>query len=141
MKYFARITEQKDKTYLVDFPELKGCFTEGKTLIKAKENASEALNGWLASCCDRNLNIPDPKQRRGKNFYPIMVDFQISLAIVLKRKRKQKRLSQAQIAKKLGMTQQTYAKLEASLKTNLSPMTLQESLKALNIKLYFDIVT
>ena len=140
MKYFARITQQKDKSYLVEFPELEGCFTEGKTLTKAKENASEALNGWLASCCDCNLNIPYPKQRRGKNFYPIMVDFQISLAIVLKRKRKQKRLSQIQIAKKLGITQQTYTKLEASLKTNLSLTTLQELLKALNIESHFDTV-
>ena len=90
MKYFAHITEQKDKSYLVDFPELEGCFTEGKTLTQAKRNASEALNGWLASCCDLNLNIPYPKQRRCKNFYPIMVDFQIALAIVLRRKRKQK---------------------------------------------------
>ena len=139
MKYFAQITQQKDKSYLVDFPELEGCFTEGKTLIEAKKNASEALNGWLASCCDRNLKIPYPKQRRGKSFYPIMVDLQVSLAIVLRKNRKQKKLSQTQIAKKLGITQQTYAKLEAALKTSLSLTALQKLSEALNIELHFDI--
>ncbi len=61
MKYFARITKQEPGSYLVEFPELKGCLTEGRTLKDAKQNAVEALNGWLASNCDRNLNIPHPK--------------------------------------------------------------------------------
>ena len=87
MNYFARISKQKEGGYLVEFPELDGCLTEGKTLNEAKKNASEALNGWLASNCDRNLNIPEPKIKKSKNYHPIKVGLQIAFAIRL-RKRK-----------------------------------------------------
>ena len=118
MRYFARMTKQKSGSYLVEFPELKGCFTEGRTLKDAKKNAVEALNGWLASNYDRNLNIPHPKIRKSTTYYPIEVDLHLALAIVLKKVRKAKKLSQAQIAKELNITQQVYAELEIPSKTN-----------------------
>ena len=133
MNYFAYISKQKSREYLVEFSELEGCLSEGKTLKDAKKNASEALNGWLVSNCDRNLNIPDPKNRRGKNYYPIEVDLQVALAILLRKKRKEKHLSQSQVAEKLGITQQAYAKLENPIKTNPSLSTLKKLSKALDI--------
>ncbi len=139
MRYFARISKQHTGEYLVDFPELKGCLTEGETLQEAKQNASEALNGWPASCCDRNLNIPYPKVRKGKNDYPIEVDLQVNFAIVLRKKRKLKRLSQGQVAKKLGISQQSYAKLEIPAKTNPSLSTLKKLAQALDIELHFEL--
>ena len=139
MKYYARITKQKDKSYLVDFPELPGCLTEGKNLNEAKENAKEALNGWLASNCDRNLNIPNPKTKKAKNYYLIDVNVQIAFAITLRKIRRKKRLSQAQVAKRLGITQQAYAKLEIPLKTNPSLSTLQKLSDALDVELLFDL--
>ena len=53
MKYFAKIMKLGKEEYLVEFPGLSGCLTEGRSLDEAKENASEALNGWLAARCDR----------------------------------------------------------------------------------------
>ena len=140
MNYFAHINKQKTGEYLVEFPELKGCLTEGKTLKEAKENASEALNGWLASHCDRNLDIPNPKVKKGRNYYPIRVDLQVALAVLLRKKRKIKHLSQSQVARKLGITQQAYAKLETPVKTNPSLSTLKKLSKALDIEFYFDFV-
>ena len=133
MNYFACISKQKSGEYLVEFPELEGCISEGKTLTAAKKNASEALNGWLVSNCDRNLNIPDPKNRRGKNYYPIEVDLQVALAILLRKRRKLKYLLQSQIAKELGITQQAYAKLENPIKTNPSLSTLKKLSKVLDM--------
>lgn len=139
MKYFSRISKQKTGEYLVEFPQLEGCLSEGKTLAEAKKNASEALNGWLASNCDRNLNIPNPKIKKGRGYYPIEVDLQITLAIILRKKRKMKRLSQNQVAKKLGITQQAYAKLEMPAKTNPSLSTLKKLSKTLDIEFHFDL--
>ena len=133
MNYFAYISKQKSGEYLVEFSELEGCLSEGKTLKDAKKNASEALNGWLVSNCDRNLNIPDPKTRKGRNYYPIEVDLQVALAILLRKQRKLKHLLQSQIAKELGITQQAYAKLENPIKTNPSLSTLKKLSKALDI--------
>ena len=133
MNYFARISKQKSGGYLVEFPELAGCLSEGKTLQNAKKNAKEALNGWLISHCDRSLNIPNPKTKKGRNYYPIEVDAQTALAILLRKKRKLKHLLQSQIAKELGITQQAYAKLENPFTTNPSLSTLKKLSKVLNI--------
>ena len=132
MKYFAYINKKRGR-YLVEFPELEGCLSEGKTLKDAKQQGAEALNGWLISNCDRNLNIPNPKMRKGRNYYPIEVEPQIAFAILLRKHRKLKYLLQSQIAKKLGITQQAYAKLENPVKTNPSLSTLKKLSKVLNI--------
>ena len=133
MNYFAYISKQKSGGYLVEFPELKGCLSEGKTLKKAKENAAEALNGWLISNCDRNLNIPNPKVKKGRNYYSIEVNLHTALAILLRKQRKLKHLLQSQTAKKLGITQQAYAKLENPIKTNPSLSTLKKLSKVLDL--------
>jgi predicted RNase H-like HicB family nuclease len=44
IKYLA-----EDKAYLVEFPDLPGCLTEGKTLEEAAQNAKEALTGYQFS--------------------------------------------------------------------------------------------
>ena len=77
MRYFAKITKQSEGGYLVVFPELSGCVTEGETLKEAQANAQELLNGWLSVICaqeDPLDTISPPKVRRGKGFYPIEVD-------------------------------------------------------------------
>ncbi|MBT3236350.1 MAG: type II toxin-antitoxin system HicB family antitoxin [Bdellovibrionales bacterium] len=139
MKYYAKITKQKDRSYLVEFPELEGCITEGRTLAEAKEFASEALHGWLASNCDRDLNIPGPKARRAKYYYPIGVEVNIAFAILLRRTRQQRGLSQKQVANRLGISQQAYSKLEAPLKANPSLSTLQKISDALDVELILDL--
>ena len=125
MSYFAKIEQQKDKTFLVEFTGLEGCFTEGRTLDEALSNAKEALNGWLAARCDRELKIPKPKKPRGRNFHAIEVDLTIAFVIGLRRQRMKRGLSQAQVAKRLEISQQAYAKLETPSKANPSLQTIQ----------------
>ena len=140
MIYYAKITKQEDKTYLVEFPELEGCFTEAESVIQAKASAKEALNGWLASNCDRSLKIPEPKKRRGKNFYAIEVDVRVSFPVMLRRLRVEKKLSQKRVADKLGISQQAYAKLETPLKANPSLSTVQNIAHAFNREFEFSLV-
>ena len=139
MKYYAKITRQKDKTYLVEFPELEGCLTEGKTLEKAKANAKEALDGWLMSHCDRELSISKPKARRSSSFYAIDVDIQIAFAVSLRQLRKKKRLSQTDVADMLEISQQAYAKLESPGKANPSLKTIQKLAETLEVEFSFDL--
>jgi len=134
MKYFAKITRQKDKSYLVRFPDLPGCLSEGESLIKALKNAKEALNGWLAANCDRDLNIPPAKTKKGKSHYPIFVNLSTTFCIYLRQFRKKNHLSQAQAAKKLKISQQAYAKLELPLIANPSLKTIQNISKFLNLE-------
>ena len=61
IQYPAKIKySREDKTYLVEFPDLPGCLTEGKNMDDAIHNAKEALTGYLASIFERNLKIPEP---------------------------------------------------------------------------------
>ena len=139
MIYYARIQKQPDKSYLVEFPELEGCFTEGKNLADARAQAKEALDAWIASNCDRNLNIPNPKKRRLKTYYPIEVDIRIAFPVMLRKARTERRLSQTQVAKKLNISQKAYVKLENSQKANPSLSTIQKLSDVLELELQLKI--
>lgn len=134
MKYYSKIIKQKDGNYLVEFPDLPGCLTEGSSLKLAIHHAKEALNGWLSANCDRDLNIPIPKTKKGKNFYPISVQLRVAFAIKLRQLRKKRKLSQAKIAHQLKISQQAYAKLEQPNTTNPSLKTIQNIAKNLGIE-------
>ncbi len=42
-KYYAIISEQEEGGYIIDFPDLEGCFSQGETVVEAIENGREAL--------------------------------------------------------------------------------------------------
>lgn len=132
MMYWATIKKQKDKSYLVEFPELEGCLTEGRSLNEALENAREALDGWLAARCDRALKIPEPEKHKHGKFHAIEVSLTVAFAVRLRKLRMKRGLSQAEVAKRLEITQQAYAKLETPLKTNPSLQTIERISSALD---------
>jgi predicted RNase H-like HicB family nuclease/DNA-binding XRE family transcriptional regulator len=138
--YLAKIEKQSDGNYLVEFPELEGCLTEGKNLQSALENAKEALDGYLASQCDRNLNLPKPKAHKGKHFHAIPVDLRVAFAIHLRQLRMKKGLTQGEVAKKLGVSQQSYAKLETP-NCNPSLDTIKRLSDALDVEIDLKLVS
>lgn len=84
MQYPANITySKKEKYYLVNFPDLPGCNIYAQTVDQAKVFAKEALSGYLESIDIRNLNIPKPTNKKGKNIYLIEPDTNIYFAIWL----------------------------------------------------------
>lgn len=137
MIYYAKITKQTDGNFLVEFPELKGCMTEGASKKNALEHAKEALDGWLAANCDRDLSIPEAKNRKGVNYHPVEVDVRVSFPIMLRRARKKRKLSQQKVADRLGITQQAYAKLETPLKSNPALATIQRLSEELDLDFKF----
>ncbi len=121
------ITE--DKTYLVEFPDLPGCLTEGETLEEALHNAKEALTGYLASVFDRDLKIPKPSSIKGKGVYLVEPEPEVSVPIVLRGLRETKKLTQGDIAKVLGISYQAYQRLERPGKSNPTLKTLERLAK------------
>lgn len=139
--YTAKIVKEDNDNYLVEFPDLEGCLTEGETLQEALSNAKEALDGWLAASCDRDLKIPEPKfNKTGKNYFLIPVDIKIEFAIKLRRIRKKRGLSQSEVARLLGISQQAYAKFESPDSTNPSLNTIQKLSDALDIEIELKLV-
>ena len=95
LTYPAKIKHiTEDKSYLVEFPDLPGCLTEGDTLDVAKQNAKEALTGYLSSIFERNLKMPDPSVLKGRNIYDIEPEPEVAVPILLKRLRETRKLTQ-----------------------------------------------
>lgn len=141
MTYYANLKKQKNGEWLVEFPELPGCLTEGSTKEKAIANAREALNGWLAANCDHHLEIPEPKPNRSKAACPVEVDLNVAFAIGLRRLRKNRGLTQAQAARAIGVSQQAYARLESATRANPSLSTLQRISELLHVGIELRLVS
>ncbi|GAB6269129.1 MAG: toxin-antitoxin system HicB family antitoxin [Smithella sp.] len=52
--------DAEDKVYIVQFPELPGCISHGKTAKEALKHAYIVKDEWLESAFDDNCIIPEP---------------------------------------------------------------------------------
>jgi antitoxin HicB len=133
LTYPARIRHiSEDKSYLVEFPDLPGCLTEGATLEEAKQNAKEALTGYLSSVFERNFKIPGPSALKGKNIHNIEPGPEVAVPILLRKLRETSKLTQGDIAKVLGISYQAYQRLEKPGKSNPTLKTLERLAKVFN---------
>ncbi|MFY7779249.1 MAG: type II toxin-antitoxin system HicB family antitoxin [Elstera sp.] len=58
--YVAYIRKDTDSDYGVEFPDLPGCITAGRTLDEARAMAAEALAGHLATLESLGEAVPTP---------------------------------------------------------------------------------
>lgn len=56
--YPACFYKEDDDGYSVNFPDLKGCCTQGDTLEKALEMAEDAALGWLLTAAENGETLP-----------------------------------------------------------------------------------
>ena len=54
------VHEAEEGGYWASFPELPGCFTQGKSLDELRERAREAVAGHLAALRDSGDPMPEP---------------------------------------------------------------------------------
>ena len=54
------LTAEEGGGYLITFPDLPGCMSDGNTLAEAKRNAADAVTGYLASCRKHQDPVPEP---------------------------------------------------------------------------------
>lgn len=133
--YFARISRQRGGGYLVEFPDLPGCLTDGDTVEKALENAREALSGWLFVAIKHGDQLPVPRVRRGHGFHRIVADLDVVIPLVILSARKRRRLTQGAVAEALGISQQAYRKFEIPGQSNPTLKTLSRLSEVLGLKL------
>ena len=57
---YPAVFHLEDNAYWVEFPDLKGCYSDGDTLAEAVSNASESLGLYICSLMERNLEVPKP---------------------------------------------------------------------------------
>ncbi len=139
--YPAKITYSKnDKSYLVEFPDLEGCLSDGSTMEDALKNAKEALTGYLSSLFERGFKIPESSKRKGRNFYMIEPESEVATPIMLRRIRDGLKMNQVEAAKKLGISYQAYQRLENPSKCNPTIKTLERVAKVFQKQLLVEFV-
>ena len=63
LKYPTQITEIQAEDgggYLIEIPLLKGCISDGETIIEALDNIKDAKIEWFTYMLKNNLPIPEP---------------------------------------------------------------------------------
>ena len=138
IKYQAKILKDGN-AFTVEFPDLPGCFSVGKTLKDAKVMASEALSLYLEEARSPKWIVPKAKNRRGKNYHWIYPESSVAIALMLRRLRLRLGLGQAQAAKKLGITTQQLQKLEMPGKSNPTIKTLSKISQTFGVDLKIDL--
>ena len=63
LRYPTQITEisiEDGGGYMIEIPLLKGCMSDGETIIEALENIKDAKMEWFTYMLENNLPIPEP---------------------------------------------------------------------------------
>jgi predicted RNase H-like HicB family nuclease/DNA-binding XRE family transcriptional regulator len=108
MQYIARLSREGSR-WLVEFPDCPGCQTFGASRAEALAMASDALEGWLEAHLIGGQAPPRPKRRKG---IAVTVGSRLSVALQIRWRREDLGLTQAQLARRVGVSQQQIAKLE-----------------------------
>jgi predicted RNase H-like HicB family nuclease/DNA-binding XRE family transcriptional regulator len=115
MHYVAYVSEE-DGQFLAEFPDAPGCQTFAATPRELVDMAHEALDGWLAANLVSGQVPQRPKARvkvpRGAKPLYVQVNPGLSAVLQLRWARHEQGLSQAELARRAGVSQQQIAKLE-----------------------------
>ena len=103
MHYHFKVYKENNG-YWAECSELEGCNTQADTLEQLEKNMSEALNLFLTEPDDSKVIFPLPDESiiNSDKIVRIKVDPQVGFAFLLRRYRLIKKLTQQEIAKKMG---------------------------------------
>jgi antitoxin HicB len=64
------LTEEEGGGWLIEFPDLPGCMTDGDTIEEAIQNAPDAMKSWIGTAKEFGDPIPEPFSRFKKSADP-----------------------------------------------------------------------
>jgi predicted RNase H-like HicB family nuclease/DNA-binding XRE family transcriptional regulator len=136
--YYVAHVHQEGQQLLVEFPDAPGCQTFVDSPQELHAAAQEALEGWLEAHLVDGEAPPRPKLRHkapeGRRAMKIGVAPSLSAALSIRWARQDLDLSQADLARRLGVSQQQIAALEDPDK-NPTLRSLDEVAKGLGLRL------
>lgn len=136
MRYHARL-EREGRTWNAIFLDAPGCATCAPSRDRVVRAAREALEGWLEAHLVDGRAPPRPVA--SKKHHPVDVNPQLAVAVTLRWARQEAGLTQAELAARIGVSQQQIAKLERP-GANPSIATLEKLAKALGVRLELELV-
>ena len=133
MRYPAIVTKE-GKFTLAEFPDCPGCQTFVEAVGSIATRAAEALEGWLETSLEFGDAPERPSKRtsapKGGAVLWVPVPPKLAAALEIRWARRAAHLSQTELGKLVGVTQQQIAKLERAT-GNLSLETLEKVAHAL----------
>jgi len=54
------LSSEEGSGYLIEFPDLPGCMSDGETIDEAIENGQDAIQTWMTAAREMNKPIPNP---------------------------------------------------------------------------------
>ena len=132
MRYPAIITKE-GKATLAEFPDCPGCQTFAEPGEDIRSQAADALRGWLESELAEGRTPPVPRARLPRGGIWVAVPPPLAVRISLKRARAAAGLTQAQLAKRVGISQPAIAALEHP-DSNPTLETLEKVARALGAR-------
>lgn len=89
--------------YVVTFPDLPGCITQGDTEVEALEMATDALSLMLSHLIGASENIPGPSTRRGPRYRHIALPLMESAKLGLYLEFRASGLRKSVFARRIGI--------------------------------------
>jgi len=136
VRYHLKV-ERDGRYWTATFLDAPGCATFATTRTKALAAAAEALEGWLEAHLVDGRAPPRPMASEGT--VGVDVNPQLAVSVALRWARQEAGLTQAELARRIGVSQQQVAKLERP-GANPSIATLRKVADALGVRLEFQLV-
>lgn len=125
MEYHFKIHKNKDG-YWAQCLELADCATQGDTIEELHKNMEEVLNLFLEEPADSKVIFPLPEKIvKGRNVKAIKVQPSIAFSFQLRMLRLKHKLTQQQVANRMGIDNiYSYQRLESSKTANPALKTI-----------------
>lgn len=138
--YPARFEKDEDGRYCVFFlgKGMEGCLTYGNSLDDAKKNAQDALDAYIGYLYSVKKSIPSPMEA-GEDALYFVPNYKVMFAVTLRNARIGKKLTQDDMAKRMGMLPAQYQRLENPRKTNPTLETIHKIEAALDEQVFLRI--
>ena len=134
--YFAVFKKDRGSgTILVSFPDHPNINTFGTDRNHAVEMAEDALNETLVVEFERGLEVPEdskrPREARGREVVFIPLRPAVRMAFLLRKWRAEAGMTQARMAREMGISYQSYQRMERPGRANLTVAMLDRIARVL----------
>ena len=82
----GQLSEEEGRGYLISFPDLAGCISDGDKIEETIKNGIDAMNSWLETAKEFNDSVPEPgsSQASGRFVQRIPKSLHVRLAARVK---------------------------------------------------------
>lgn len=143
LRYAARFWEDAESDVCVEVPDIGGAgmATHGTDWNDARDMAQDLIDGYLTICLRDNEDplVPQEALPSGEGWEWVYPSARVALCWQIRILRRQRNLTQKQVATMLGISQEAYTRWENPEKMNARVETLEKLARVFGGRLRVDI--